>query len=56
MTAPLFHTPSKFDGQAPIPKQQMDKMGGCAAYRQFGSKTKDGEDGVEVLEGSGKMI
>ena len=46
----------KFEGQAPIPKHWMDKMGGCAAHRQFGSNTKDGEDGVEVLEGGGKMI
>jgi hypothetical protein len=47
---------ANFEGQAPIPKQRVDKMGGCAARRQFGSNTKDGEDGVEVLEGGGKTI
>jgi hypothetical protein len=43
---------AKFKGQAPIPKQWVDKMEGSAACRQIRSKTSDGEGRLGVLEGS----
>jgi hypothetical protein len=43
---------ANFKGQAPIPKQRVEKMGGSAACRRILSKTRDGEGRLGVLEES----